>query len=82
MSEPLIQIVDDIGEPDGVHVEHRGGIRIGAHARRIAGDADQVADAHRVRAQQFGLDAENVAVAAAEVQHGLDPGLLLDQAGR
>ena len=33
----------------------------------------------RVRAQQLGLNAENVAVAAAEVVHRLDAGLLLDQ---
>ena len=45
----------------------------------IAGDADQVADADGVRAQQFRLDAEDVAVAAAEVQHRLDARLLLDE---
>ena len=33
----------------------------------------------RVRAQQLRLDAEDVAVAAAEVVHRLDAGLLLDQ---
>ena len=32
-----------------------------------------------VRAQQFALDAENIAVAAAEVEDGLDAGLLLNQ---
>ena len=32
-----------------------------------------------VRAQQLGLDAQDVAVAAAEVQHRLDAGLLLDE---
>ena len=77
--EPVIQIVDDVDQADGVHVEHRGGVRIGAHARRIAGDADQVAHARGVRAEQLGLDAQNVAVAAAEVEHRFDAGLLLDE---
>ena len=66
-------------QADGVDVEHRRGIRIHAHARRIAGDADQVAHAQRVGAQQLGLNAENIAVAAAEVIHRFDAGVLLDQ---
>ena len=77
--QPLIQIVDDIGEADGIDVEDGGGIGIGAHARRIARDADQIANARCVRAQQFALDAERVTVAAAEMEYGLDPGVLLNQ---
>ena len=77
--QAVVQIVDDVGEADGVDVEDRGGVRVSAHARRIAGDADQVADPDGVRAEQFRLDPENVAVAAAEVHHGFDAGLLLDE---
>ncbi len=77
--QAVIQIADDVDQADGIHVENRRGIRVRAHARRIAGDADQVADAGGVRAQQFGLDAQNVAVAAAEVEHGLDAGVPLDE---
>ena len=51
--QAVIQIVDDVDQADGVHVEHRGRVGIGAHARRIAGDADQVADADGVRAEQL-----------------------------
>ena len=77
--EPLIQVVDDVRQPDGIDVENGRGIGIGAHARRIAGDADQVADAGGVRAQQLRLNAQDVAVAAAEVKHRFDAGLLLNQ---
>ena len=77
--QAVIQIVDDVDQADGVHVEDGGGVGISAHARRIAGDADQVADARGVRAQQLGLDAQNVAVAAAEVNHRFDAGLALDE---
>ena len=36
-------------------------------------------DAGGVRAQQLALDAQNIAVSAAEVHHGLDSGLPLDE---
>ena len=65
--EAVIEVVDDVHQADGVHVEDRGGVGIEAHARRIAGDADQVAHARGVGAQQLGLDAQDVAVAAAEM---------------
>ena len=32
--EAVIQVVDDVDEPDGVHVEDGRGGRVGAHARR------------------------------------------------
>ncbi len=35
-----------------------------------------------MRPQQLALDAQNVPVAAAEMQHGLDPGVLLNQLAR
>ena len=73
--EAAIQVVDDVHQPDGVHVEHRGRVGIVAHLRRIAGDADQVANADRGRAQQVRLDAQHVAVAAGVVQDRLDADL-------
>ncbi len=77
--EARIQIVDDIHQADRIHVEHRRGIQIGAHAGRVAGNTDQVADAYGVAAEQLRLDAQNIAVPAAEVVHGLDSRLLLNQ---
>ena len=77
--QPVIDVVHDVAEPDRVHVEHRRRRRIVPHPRRIARNADQVPDARRVRAQQFALNAQNIAVAAAEVVDGLDAGLLLDE---
>ena len=74
--EPVIQVVDDVHQADGVHVEHRGGVGIVAHLRRIAGDADQVANSQRARAQQVRLNAQHVAVAAGVVQDRLDADLL------
>ena len=77
--QTLIQIVGDIGEADGIDIEDSRGVGISAHAGRIAGDADEIADAAGMGAEQLALDAEGVAVAAAEVEHGFDPGLLLDE---
>jgi len=51
-----------------VHVENRRGIRVIANAPRIAGDEQQIADAHRMSAQQVGLNAEKVAVPARVLQ--------------
>ena len=77
--QAVVEVVDDVDQADGVHVEDRRGIRVGSHARRVAGDTDQVADAGRMGAQQLRLDAQDVAVAAAEVVDGFDAGLLLDE---
>ena len=74
--EPAVQVVDDVDQSDGIHVEDRGGVGIVAHLRRIAGDADQVADADGAGAQQVRLNAQHVAVAAGVVQDGLDADLL------
>src|ERR1035441_7162838 len=77
--QAVVEVVDDVDEADGVDVEDRRGVGVKAHARRIAGDADEVAHPRGVRAQQLRLDAQNVAVAAAEVAHRLDAGVLLNQ---
>src|SRR5579883_1075893 len=77
--ESLIEIVGDVCQADGIDIEDRARIRVGAHARRIPGDADEIADTGRVCAEQLGLDAEDVAIAAAEVENRLDTGMLLDE---
>ena len=50
-----------------------------AHARWIARYADKIAHTERVGGQKFGLNAENVAIAAAEVIHRFDMSVLLNQ---
>jgi hypothetical protein len=79
---PLIELVHDIGEADGIDVEDRRRIGIGSHARRVAGNADQVAHAGSVCAQQLRLHAQNIAIAATEVEHRFNPGMLLNQLAR
>src|SRR5262249_10233099 len=75
--QPEIQVVNDVHQTDGIDVKDRRGVRIVAELRRIAGDADQVVDPHRVTAQQLGLHAEHIAVATRKVQRGFDARLLL-----
>ena len=75
----MIQPGHDVGQADRIDVEHRGGVGIVADAPGIARDQQQVAQAHRVRAEQIGLNAEQVAIAAGVVQQRLDARLLLDQ---
>ena len=70
--EAAIEVVDDVHQSDSVHVEDSRGVGIVAQLGRIAGDADEVVDAHGAGAQQVRLDAEDVAVAAGVVQHGLN----------
>ena len=77
----VIQARHDVGQADRVDVEDRRGVGIVADAPGIAGDEQQVAQAHRVRAEQVGLDAEQVAIAAGIVEQRLDARLLLDQHG-
>src|SRR5581483_436420 len=77
--QPVVQVVGDVDQADGIDVEDRGGIGVGAHARRVSGNADEVANAGGLGAEQFGLDAEDVAVAATKMVDGFDTGLLLDQ---
>ena len=59
--------------------KHRRRVRVVADLRRIAGDEQHVAHAHRVRAEQIRLHAEQVPVAAGVVKDRFDAGLLLDQ---
>ena len=75
--EPAIQIVYDVHQANRIHIENSGCVGIIPHLRRITGDADQVADPRGCRAQQIGLNAQNVTVAAGVMQDCLDANFLL-----
>ena len=75
----MIEIVDEVRQPDRVDVEHRRRVRVRPHLRRIAGDDQHVAQANGRRAQQVAEHAEQVPVATGVVRHRLDADLLLDQ---
>ena len=75
----VIQARDDVGQADRVDIEHRRRVGIVADAARIAGDEQQVPHAHRVRAQQIGLDTEEIPIATGVMQQRFDSGLLLDE---
>src|SRR6185437_11226331 len=76
--ETVIQAVHHVDETDGVHVKHSSRVRIIAHLRRIAGEAEYVAQPDRRRAQQIGLDGNDVSVAAGVMQNGFNSGMLLN----
>ena len=80
--EAVIEPAHHVGEADRVDVEDRRGIGVVADLAHVAGDAEQVAHAHRVRAEQVRLDAEQVAVAARILEQRLDAGLLADEGGQ
>jgi hypothetical protein len=67
-----IQFGRQIGETNRIDFIHGRRVRIVTDARRIAGDDQEIADSHRVRAEQIRLHADHVAVAAGVVQDGLD----------
>src|SRR5262249_52489802 len=73
--EAMVQVVDDVHQTDGVDVEHSGGVGIVAHFRRIASNANQVADAECAGAQQVRLNAQYITIAAGIVQNRLDGNL-------
>ena len=75
----VIEARHQVGQADRVDVEHGGRVRVVADAARVAGDEHQVAQPHRMRAEQIGLDADQVAIATGVVQQRLDARLLLDQ---
>ena len=78
MSRPWLRPRHDAGEADGVDVEDRGGIGVGSHLGRIAGEAEDIFEAHGRGAEEVALDAEEVAVAAGVVEDGFDADALLD----
>ena len=67
----MVQLVHHVRQANRVDVEHSGRVRIRAHLRRIAGNQKQVPQAQRRGAQQVGHHAEQIAIAAAVVQHRL-----------
>ena len=79
--EAAVHEADHVGQADRVDVEHRRRVRVRSHLRRIAGDEQHVAQAERRAAEKIGVHAEEVAVAAAVVEHGLDADALLQQHG-
>ena len=72
----------ELQEADRVEVVDRRRVREVAHLGRIAGDDDQVPDAERVRAEQVRDLAEQVPIAPAHVEDGLDAELALHAAPR
>ena len=76
--EAVVEAADNVDQADGVDVEDRGGVGIVAQLGRVAGEAEDVAQADGRGAQQVGLDGEQVAVAAGVVQNRLNAGVLLD----
>ncbi len=76
--DAAVQAALDGGHADRIGVEHAGGVRIVAQLRWIAGDEEQVADSAGGAGQQVGLHADEVAVAAAEVEDCLDARLPLN----
>src|SRR5205807_9851041 len=76
---PAIQVMDNVDQANGVHVKDRGRIRIVAKLGRVSGDADEIVKPSAVGAQQFGLHAEHIAIAAGEVENGFYSHLLLHQ---
>lgn len=69
------------GHADRVGIEHAGGIWVVAYLGRVAGDEQEVANTAGGAAEQIRLHADQVAVAAAEMEDRLDLGLGQDARG-
>jgi len=80
--EPVIQLAHQVGQADGIDVEHRRRVGIRPHLGRVASDEKKVAKADGRCPQKVAQHAEQVAIAAAIVNHRLDSDLLLDQDAR
>ncbi len=80
--EPVVEPLDHVRQPDRVHIEDRGRIGI-ARLRRVRcrrpGRQQDVAQPHRVRADQVGLNPDQAAAAARVVNQRFDRSLLLDE---
>ena len=77
--ESVVEPGHQVGQSDAVDVEHGGGVGVGPHLRRVAGDDQQVVEPAGRGAEQVGQHAEQVAVAAGVVDDRLEPDLALDQ---
>ena len=78
----MIELVDHVRQADRVDVENGGRVRVRPHLWRIAGDDKQIVQAESRGAEQVGHHPEQIAVAAAVMQNGLDADLAFDQHGR
>src|ERR1700687_1184100 len=77
--ETAVEAVHDVDQTDGIHIEHSSCVRIIAHLRRIAGNANQVADPDRGSSQQITLDAQDIAVTTSVMQDRIDSNLALNE---
>lgn len=77
----MVEATGDVEQADAVDVVDRGGMGVGSHLGRVAGNDDKVAHAERVHAEQMGLQAEQVSVAAADMHDRLYAGRALDLEG-
>ena len=77
--EPTVQVVHNVDEANGIHVKHSSRVRIIAHFRRIAGDANQIPDTDCGRSQQVTLDAQHIPVAARIMQNRVDAYVALNK---
>ncbi len=79
--EAVVEFVDHVGQADGVDVKNGGRVRIRPHFWRIAGDQKQIVQPQRSGSEQIGHHPEQIPVAAAVMQNGLDADLAFDQNG-
>ena len=77
--ESPIQVVHNIDQANRVYIEHSRRVGIISHLGWIAGDADQISDSDRCRAQQIALNAQYVTISTGVVQDGIDAHLPLNE---
>ena len=70
--DPGVQVGQELDEAEGVQVEHRRSPRLFAEPGRVAGHGENGADAEQARPHQVRLEAEQVSVAAGDVDDHLD----------
>ena len=74
----LVQPLDDADELDGADIVHRRRAGVVADFRRVAGERQHVVDLQGGHAHQLALQADQIAVAAAQVQQRVDVMPLLE----
>lgn len=72
----------ELQQPHRFQFIHRPDPRLIPGPHRVTGEAEQVADAEGVGAEQVGLEGDAIAVAAGHLQHGLNAGLQQQAAHR
>src|SRR5216683_4020953 len=76
--EPVVQVVNDVHQADRVDIEYRRCVWIVAQLRRVSGEAENVLQPNRRRAQQITLNTQHIPVPAGVMQNRLDSHVLLD----